>query len=208
VRRQLRGMLLLIAGMAMLLTAAGMLALQERQATVAGQNAEVLLEKITEQIAVKKEEVIYDTAVEEAPPAGEVPKATWQGYDMIGILRMPSLSMELPILQEWSYDLLELSPCRYSGSAEGGDLIILGHNYKKHFTPMKKLKVGDEVEFCDAQGTVYRYQVTKTEILKPAELDRLTGSEHDLTLFTCTGGGYKRHVVRCDRIPEEESVLR
>jgi len=207
VGRRLRGMLLLIAGLAMLLTAAGMLALQERQQDVAGQNAEVLLEKITEQIVVKKEEAIYDTAVEEAPPAGEMPKATWQGYDMIGILRMPSLNMELPILQDWSYELLELSPCRYSGSAEGRDLIILGHNYKKHFTPMKKLKVGEEVEFCDAQGTLYRYQVKKTEILKPAELDRLTGSEYDLTLFTCTGGGYKRHVVRCDLLPKEENTI-
>ena len=56
------------------------------------------------------------------------------------------------------------------------------------------------MEFCDVNGTVYRYEVAATEILQKTELEQLTASEFDLTLFTCTNGGYSRYVVRCVRI--------
>lgn len=113
----------------------------------------------------------------------------------------------MPVLESWSYDLLQISPCRYSGSAKEGNLILLGHNYKKHFAPLEKLTVGDNVEFCDVNGTVYTYEVAATEILQKTELERLTGSGYDLTLFTCTNGGYSRYVVRCtlSSIPAEDA---
>lgn len=186
--------------------AAGMFASYEQQAEIAGTNAEILLTTLTEEIKIREEIIQYDTAVPEEPVAAEPPKVTLAGYDVVGIVRVPSQGLELPVLDGWSYDMLQISPCRYSGSVDNGDLIVLGHNYKKHFSPLKKLKAGDAVEFCDVNGKTYSYSVAKTEILQKTELERLTTTEHDLTLFTCTNGGYRRFVVRCDLIPESPEL--
>ena len=48
----------------------------------------------------------------------------------IGTILIPSLDVELPIISEWSYPNLKLSPCRYKGSIAEGNLIIASHNYR------------------------------------------------------------------------------
>ena len=210
--RTIRGVFLIILGLLMSISAAAIFARYEYQAEIAGDNAELLLEALTEDILVRKELERYNPAQPETPPTTEMPKttihsesaarpeSTWKGYEMVGIVRIPSLGMELPILDSWDYDLLQIAPCRYFGSVDGGNLILLGHNYTRHFAPLKKIKVGETVEFCDVNGTVTQYEVAVTEVLQKTELERLTASNHDLTLFTCSNGGYSRFVVRCQRM--------
>lgn len=124
---------------------------------------------------------------------------SYLGYSMIGTLRISSVGIELPVLSAWSYELLDVAPCRDSGSAAGGDLIIMGHNYKSHFTPLHDIAVGAEVEFEDVHGSEYRYIVERIEYLHRGEGEQLP-SDYELTLFTCTSGGAKRIVVRCRQI--------
>ena len=38
------------------------------------------------------------------------------GYDCIGILSVPALDLELPVLTEWSYAKLKKAPCHYYGA--------------------------------------------------------------------------------------------
>ena len=196
-KRRTRGIFLIVLGLIMVFSATGIYGMYARNESIAGENAELLLEGLRTEMALRRETVMYNPAQEEQPTE-ELPRLTLSGYDLVGILRVPSLGLELPILDQWSYDLLQLSPCRYSGSAEGGDLILLGHNYKKHFTLLKQLKGGDVVEFEDVTGKVYTYTVTATEVLQKTELERLTNTDCALTLFTCTNGGYSRFVVRCE----------
>lgn len=195
----------------MSISATAFFAKYEYQANIAGDNAEILLDALTDEIQQRREFNRFDTAQPDHPTselpkttlhpkAAEQPQATLNGYELVGIVRAPTLGLELPVLDSWNYDLLQISPCRYSGSVEGGNLILLGHNYKRHFAPLKKLEIGDAVEFCDINGTVYEYEVAVTEILQKTELERLTASDYDFTLFTCTNGGYSRYVVRCVQI--------
>ena len=199
--RRKRGIFLIILGLMLTFSATGIFAMYEYQAELAGDNAELLLEELQKEMQVRREAAIYDPAEQETPTT-ELPQLTLGGYNLVGILQVPVLGLELPILQDWSYDLLQISPCRYSGSAEDGNLILLGHNYKRHFTPLKQLKSGDCVEFCDVNGTVYTYEVVATEVLQKNEVERLTATECELTLFTCTNGGYSRFVVRCQLLTE------
>ena len=97
------------------------------------------------------------------------------------------------------YKNLKKSSCRYSGTAKEGRLIILAHNYRQHFGSLEKVREGDEVQLLDVNGTLYVYNVTDRETLGKYELDRLTDTDSDLTLFTCTYGGKKRVVVRCEK---------
>ena len=38
------------------------------------------------------------------------------GYDCIGVLSIPVLELELPVLTDWSYTKLKIAPCHYFGS--------------------------------------------------------------------------------------------
>lgn len=116
----------------------------------------------------------------------------------IGILEIPALDLEFPVISSWSYSSLRLAPCRYSGSAYKGDLVIAAHNYQSHFGGLRTLPEGSEVFFTDAVGNRFSYYVAVTEALTPWSVDDMTSGEWPLTLFTCTLDSQNRVTVRCE----------
>lgn len=120
------------------------------------------------------------------------------GCYYIGYISIPDLGLELPVMSDWSYPQLKISPCRYSGSAKTDDLVIAAHNYSRHFGNIGKLSVGDAVYFTDMEGEFSVYEVAEIDILSPADVEEMTDSGYALTLFTCTYGGQSRVTVRCD----------
>lgn len=130
-------------------------------------------------------------------PNMEMPVQNIDGLDYVGVLHIPTLGLELPIISEWSYPRLKITPCRYKGSAYLGNLIISGHNYKTHFGGLKNLQVGDTVTFTDMDGNVFSYEVAVLETLMPTAIEEMESGDWDLTLFTCTLGGQSRVTVRC-----------
>ena len=188
-----RGLLLMAVGLSLMLAGVGLYILHDREDSLAGQNADILLEELTQDIQYSQP--VFDTPeVEE----GETPMAsrTLSGYDLVGVLRIPSANLELPVLSAWSYPLLNVAPCRYSGSLETGDLIILGHSYKSHFRPLWQMQSGDSVEFTDVNGVTHHFVAAAVDVLREKEIDALA-SEYPLTLFTCTYDSRHRVVVRC-----------
>ena len=110
----------------------------------------------------------------------------------------------LPVMSEWSYPGLKIAPGRYAGSVFTDDLVICGHNYARHFSPVKRLAVGTTVQFVDMDGREWDYTVSKVETLQPTQIEEMVGKadgdDWDLTLFTCTTGGSARCAVRCTRV--------
>ena len=113
------------------------------------------------------------------------------------MLRIPALSLELPVINDWSYARLRVAPCRYADSVYQGNLVIFAHNYTRHFGRLKNLSRGDEITFTDVDGNVFRYEVAELETLSPYAVDEMTSGDWDLTLFTCMIGGKSRVTVRC-----------
>lgn len=130
-------------------------------------------------------------------PEMEMPTVETDGQAYIGVLSIPALDLELPVISEWSYPRLKIAPCRFEGSAYLDDLIIAGHNYRSHFGGLKNLHPGDVVTFTDAAGNVFRYTVAELETVGGNDLEGLESGEWDLTLFTCTPARTTRVVVRC-----------
>lgn len=126
----------------------------------------------------------------------------------IGILEIPALDLELPVISSWSYSSLRLAPCRYSGSAYKGDLVIAAHNYQSHFGGLRTLPEGSEVFFTDAVGNRFSYYVAVTEALTPWSVDDMTSGEWPLTLFTCTLDSQNRVTVRCEYSEAMENLYR
>lgn len=129
-------------------------------------------------------------------PDMDMPEKTIDGVEYIGILSIPTLGLELPVISQWSYPNLKNAPCRYSGSVYKNNMIIAAHNYGSHFGNLKNLKAGDIVTFTDIDGNVFTYEMAELEILQPTAIEHMESGEWDLTLFTCTIGGQSRVTVR------------
>lgn len=126
----------------------------------------------------------------------EMPVKTINGRDYIGVLTIPSLELELPVLSQWDYPALKVAPCRYSGSLYQDNLIICAHNYASHFGKIKNLRVGDTAIFTDMDENVVSFQLAAQETIQPEDLEAMEAGDWDLTLFTCTVGGQSRVTVR------------
>ena len=121
------------------------------------------------------------------------------GERYIGYLSIPALELELPVMSQWSYSRLKIAPCRYTGSVNGEDLVLMAHNYARHFGGLAQLAEGDSVIFTDMDGITTVYEVVARDILMPTAVEEMTAGDYDLTLFTCTYGGKSRVTVYCDR---------
>jgi sortase A len=133
-------------------------------------------------------------------PDMEMPTVEIDGHTYIGRLDIPTLGLSLPVMSQWSYPNLKISPCRYTGSAYTGDLVIAAHNYQSHFGTLKYLSCGDRVYFTDADGNEFTYEVAEIDQLLPTDIEKMTSGDWALTLFTCTIGGSYRVTVRCDAV--------
>ena len=79
------------------------------------------------------------------------------------------------------------------------NLILLAHNYSRHFGQIHTLEPGDTVCFTDADGTRFMYEVSLVEQLERTAIEEMESGDWDLTLFTCTVGGAARVTVRCQQ---------
>lgn len=184
---------------------------QANQAGDAAAEAVTLLEEL-----VAAQETVGETQPrEESPlpvetlpdfvrnPVKEMPTQTINGYDYIGVLTIPALNLELPVMSTWNYTRLRIAPCRYTGSVYQDNMTICAHNYASHFGGLKNLRIGDSVTFTDVEGNVFSYAVCELETLAPSAVEEMTEGDWNLTLFTCTIGGATRVTVRCDRTEEK-----
>ena len=182
------GVILISLGAVLILAALLLFLYNRGEDRRAGQEAESLLEDARSAMAA-------DTDPEpQEEPAEEIT------YDYAGVIAIPDLSLELPVIDRWSYDRLKVAPCRQSGAAPDGDLVIAAHNYKSHFGYLDRLQPGASVIFTDMEGTVYRYAVEEIRRLEPEDAEDVSSvfsSEYPLVLYTCTPGGKARVAVFC-----------
>ena len=143
-----------------------------------------------------------------------MPTKMIDGYEYIGILEIPSESLTLPVMSKWDYDRLKIAPCRFTGSYYSNDLVICGHNYSKHFSPIKWMDIGEDIYFINVEGLTIHYIVVNRETLQPTDVDLMVDNKNnnkestmdwDMTLFTCNIGGQTRCAVRCSRVDTEYS---
>ena len=122
------------------------------------------------------------------------------GHAYIGYLEIPDLGLSLPVMSDWSYAKLQISPCRFSGSLRGEDLVIMAHNYTSHFGFLKTLTEGSQIIFYDMNGVIWEYEVVALDVLPGDAVEEMIAGEYDLTLFTCATNRSHRITIRCDKV--------
>ena len=215
------GTFLMLLGALLVLSGAGLFAYNQYENLQAEKSVNSLLPELI--TVIKQEQAAASTQPEEpepleewipagtipspdntpaptAPTPNQMPTAQIQGYDYIGYVSIPALDLSLPVMADWSYPKLKVAPCRYSGSVENDDFVIMAHNYRIHFGRISELTAGDSVLFTDMNGVTTCYEVVALDILMPTAVADMVAGEYDMTLFTCTYGGQSRVTLRCDRV--------
>lgn len=199
-------------GLLLLAAALFLWAYNGQESRRAGDSAQQVITELTQQLPA---EAGAEAEQEEAPAVKlpeylldaqrEMPEKTVDGRDYIGVLSIPTLQLELPVMSRWSYPNLKEAPCRYSGSLYQNNLIICAHNYASHFGKLKTLQPGDTLLFTDMDDQVVSFQMVEQETLEPNDEEAMATGDWDLTLFTCTPGGQTRVTVRFQRVAPDHS---
>ncbi len=190
------GLSLIIVGVVLIVAALGLAVYNAADSLRAEHTAEALLAPIAAAIEEQSTDV---AARPEGGVVPEMPVLEQDGRRYIGVIDIPALSISLPVLDSWSYDLLKIAPCYYAGSYYTNDLVICAHNYDSHFNGLRRIEMGADVYFTAVNGDKYHYVIVNRETLRPEENDRMITADGtwDLTLFTCYIGGATRCTLRC-----------
>ena len=199
------GICCIILGICCLIASVGLIAYNHWEEEHAQNASENILQDVQENMLdhTREESIPEESSRDEAVEIPvDIPQEmlTTQvdGYDCIGVLSIPVLELELPVLTDWSYEKLKIAPCHYFGSYYEKDFVIAAHNYQSHFGRLSALQPKDMILFTDISGTVYCYEVVLLETLPANATEEMLTSGFDLSLYTCTPGGSSRVTVRCN----------
>ena len=137
----------------------------------------------------------------------------YKGYKVIGIVKIPKINIEYPILDIGDIDPesakapMKISIIKYWGEGvnDYGNLSIAGHNNKSGtmFGKTKKLSEGDIVELSDLEGKTIQYSIYNIFTTSPNDVNiLLPRDEHvrEVTLITCTNGNKQRLILKAQEI--------
>lgn len=196
--RKWMGVICVFLGVVCILSAAGFAVYNRWEDNQAEETAQDLLADVQSIMDETQPQKPLPDDTEQIP--AEMETVNVGGYDCIGILSVPVLDLELPVLTDWSYAKLKKAPCHYYGTYYETDFVIAAHNYKSHFGRLSQLQPGDIVIFTDVNGADHCYEVVLLETLPKEATQEMITSGFALSLYTCTPGGASRVTVRCNAI--------
>lgn len=174
----------------------------EEEVTVVILNAIPEEEEIVAQTQTVQTQVVVDVPEEQKSVASDGTE-----YFTIGVVNIPSINVNYPILSTYTDALLKIAPCKFHGPNpnEVGNLCIAGHNYRnsKFFSKVPDMQLGDIIEITDLSGNTVEYKVYDMFIVNPDELgctSQLTEGRKEITLITCTDDNKQRHIIKAREI--------
>lgn len=128
-------------------------------------------------------------------------------YKVIGIINIPKIGIEYPILEKTNKESLDLSITKFWGEKinQKGNVVLAGHNRLNNtmFGKIDKLENGDIIELTDSQMVTVKYQVFDKYIIDPNDIDCIFPIEEntrEVTLITCSNRDKNRLVVKAREI--------
>lgn len=125
-------------------------------------------------------------------------------YEILGEIEIPKINVKKYILDETTDESLNLSLTKFWGPNlnETGNFSIIGHNYNNLFKRLKELEIGDTFTLTARNGEKGTYEVYKSYIIEPDDMDCIEDSligQREVTLITCTVGGTQRLIVKAQQ---------
>ena len=185
----------------------------EEDTTTISSYENALVVKITQEVAEEMEALGDDSDLGNESSQLQMATATstytapnGKKYDTIGIVRIPKINVNYPILaQTTNVELMKVAPYKFWGANpnEVGNLCIIGHNYRRKgvfFSDVPSLAVGDIVEIQDLTQRTVQYEVYDIHTVDPndrSDTTQYTNGKREVTLITCTDDAKQRVIVKC-----------
>lgn len=138
---------------------------------------------------------------------------TMEGYKVIGVVKIPKIEIEYPILDIETYnpedtnEPMKISIVKYWGVDvnEYGNISIAGHNKYDGtmFGKTKNLEIGDIVELTDLKKKTIQYEIYDKFVTDPNDVTILATTDNtirEVTLITCTNGNKERLILKAKEI--------
>ena len=127
----------------------------------------------------------------------------FEGFNVIGIIKIPKINLEYPILKQTSNTTMKISISRFWGKEVNGygNLSLAGHNNYDGtmFGKNKKLQIGDKVELTDLTGKTIEYEIKEIFKTDPNDTSVLVTEDEnvrEVTLITCSSGRAERLIIK------------
>lgn len=129
------------------------------------------------------------------------------GYKVLGIIRIPKIDLEYPILNETNKTSMKKSITKFWGPNlnKVGNLTLAGHNNKDGtmFGKVKKLNIGDIIEIEDLYKNTVKYEIFDMYVINPNDVscvESVDANTKEVTLITCTNGNKNRLITKAREI--------
>ena len=135
------------------------------------------------------------------------------GYKVIGVVKIPKIEIEYPILDIDTYnpeetkEPMKFSIVKYWGNNvnDYGNLSIAGHNNYDGtmFGKTKKLELEDIVELTDLNNQTIQYEIYDIFVTDPNDVTILQTKDEkirEVTLITCTNGNKQRLILKAKEV--------
>ena len=126
-----------------------------------------------------------------------------EGYKVVGIINIPKINIEYPILEKTNKESLKLSITKFYGEKinQIGNVVLAGHNNlnNKMFGKIDKLENGDLIELTDSQMVTIKYEVFDKYIIDPNDISCIypvDENSREVTLITCINRDKNRLIVK------------
>lgn len=127
----------------------------------------------------------------------------YKGYKVIGIVKIPKINIEYPIINQTSDETMALSITKFWGNNVNdiGNFTMAGHNYfdGTMFSNTNKLNIEDIIKMTDLDGKTIEYKVFDKYIIDPNDVkcvQSVKENTREITLITCINGRNNRLVVK------------
>lgn len=149
----------------------------------------------------KNEEIVgVFSRTEEKIDQNGISLIEFEGFKVIGLIKIPAIDLEYPILEQTTDEAMKVSISKYWGGDINsyGNVSLAGHNNKITLTMFgknKNLKNGDSIFLTDLTGTTIEYKIYDTFITDPDDVSILRTTDksvREVTLITCTNGRANR----------------
>lgn len=124
-------------------------------------------------------------------------------FSVIGLIEIPKININYPILSYINEELLKIAPCRFFGPLpnEPGNLCIAAHNYNnyKFFSKLKNLKKEDSIFLYDLSGKKLEYivyNIYDTDYHDLSCTAQETNHKKEVTLITCNNVKNRRTIIK------------
>ena len=155
-----------------------------------------IVQEFKSAMIVQEEAQSQDVEVQE-------PIIEFEGYKVIGIINIPKIELEYPILEETTKATMKISISKYWGKEINsfGNVSLDGHNNYDGtmFGKNKKLEIGDLIELTDLSNNTIEYEIYDIFSTDPNDVTILQTTDskiREVTLITCTNGRAERLIIK------------